>query len=86
MGASGMTNIVNRLRQTRANMLGTEDEEHYWICHEAADELEGLNLHAWNEAIETAAIIAENTKPLLVEQTGMGKSIAAEIRKLKKKN
>lgn len=81
-----MTNIADRLRQTRANMLGTEDEEHYWLCHEAADELEGSSQNAWDEAIEAAAIIAENTKPLLVEQTGMCKSIAAEIRKLKKKN
>lgn len=81
-----MMNIADRLRQTRANMLGTEDEEHYWLCHEAADELEVLNQNAWNEAIEAAAIIAEDTKPKLVEQTGIGKSIAIEIRKLKKKD
>lgn len=37
-----MTKVVERLRQTRANMLGTEDEAHYWTCHEAADELEGF--------------------------------------------
>jgi hypothetical protein len=34
--------ITTRLRQTRANMLGTEDEQHYWDCHEAAAEIERL--------------------------------------------
>lgn len=34
--------IVTRLRQTRANMLGTDDEAHYWDCHEAAAEIERL--------------------------------------------
>lgn len=34
--------ITTRLRQTRANMLGTEDEQHYWDCHEAAAEIDRL--------------------------------------------
>lgn len=34
-----MTDIVTRLRSTRANMLGTDDEDHYWDCHDAADEI-----------------------------------------------
>jgi len=34
--------IVTCLRQTRANMLGTDDEPHYWDCHDAATEIERL--------------------------------------------
>lgn len=34
--------IVKRLRQTRADMLGTDDEDHYWDCHDAANEIEHL--------------------------------------------
>ena len=36
--------LVRRLRQTRADMLGTDDEDHYWACHEAAAEIERLRL------------------------------------------
>ena len=34
--------IVKRLRRTRATMLGTDDEQHFSDCHEAADEIERL--------------------------------------------
>lgn len=34
--------IVRRLRQTRADMIGTDDESHYFDCHEAAAEIERL--------------------------------------------
>jgi hypothetical protein len=34
--------IVIRLRQTRADMIGTDDEAHYWDCHDAAAEIERL--------------------------------------------
>lgn len=34
--------IVVRLRRTRANMIGTDDEEHYWDVHDAANEIESL--------------------------------------------
>jgi hypothetical protein len=34
--------IVIRLRQTRADMIGTDDEQHYWDCHDAAAEIERL--------------------------------------------
>jgi hypothetical protein len=34
--------LISRLRQTRASMLGTDDERHYFDCHEAADALEVL--------------------------------------------
>lgn len=45
--------IVTRLRQTRANMLGTDDEEHYWDCHDAANEIARLRLtDAEREAVE----------------------------------
>ena len=37
-----MIDIVTRLRQTRANMIGTDDEQHYFDCHEAAGEIERL--------------------------------------------
>jgi hypothetical protein len=36
--------IVARLRQTRANMIGTDDEQHYWDCQDAANEIERLRL------------------------------------------
>ena len=37
-----MVGIVERLRQTRADMLGTPDEAHYWDCVEAAAVIEKL--------------------------------------------
>jgi len=37
-----MTDLAKELRRTRADMLGTDDEEHYWICHKAAEEIERL--------------------------------------------
>ncbi len=37
-----MTDLAKRLRQTRADMLGTDDESHYFDCHEAAAEIERL--------------------------------------------
>jgi hypothetical protein len=36
--------IVARLRQTRADMIGTDDEQHYWDCQDAATEIERLRL------------------------------------------
>jgi hypothetical protein len=36
--------IVTRLRQTRADMIGTDDEQHYWDCQDAATEIERLRL------------------------------------------
>jgi uncharacterized protein YhaN len=51
--------ITRRLRQTRADMLGTPDEDHYWDCHEAAGEIERLRqwgrlTDAEREAVERA--------------------------------
>jgi hypothetical protein len=37
-----MDDITKRLRQTRADMIGTDDERHYWDCHDAAYEIERL--------------------------------------------
>lgn len=34
--------IVIRMRKTRENMIGTDDEDHYWDCKDAADEIERL--------------------------------------------
>jgi hypothetical protein len=39
-----IADIARRLRQTRADMIGTDDEQHYWDCHEAAHEIERLRL------------------------------------------
>lgn len=38
--------IANRLRSTRADMIGTDDEQHYWDCHDAAREIESLRRDA----------------------------------------
>jgi hypothetical protein len=56
--------IATRLRQTRADMIGTEDEQHYWDCHEAAGEIERLRrwgrlTDAEREAIERAADLVD---------------------------
>jgi len=37
-----MIDHASNLRRTRADMLGTDDEEHYRHCHAAAKELERL--------------------------------------------
>jgi hypothetical protein len=57
--------ITRRLRQTRADMLGTPDEDHYWDTHEAAGEIE--RLRQWGrlteeerEAVERAADLIDN--------------------------
>lgn len=51
--------ITTRLRQTRANMIGTDDEAHYWDCHDAAVEIERLRkwarpTDAERDAVETS--------------------------------
>ena len=38
---------AKNLRRTRADMLGTEDEAHYWECHAAAAEIERLQARAY---------------------------------------
>jgi hypothetical protein len=37
-----MPDITTRLRQTRADMIGTDDEQHHCDCHDAAAEIERL--------------------------------------------
>jgi hypothetical protein len=54
-----MPDITTRLRQTRADMIGTDDEQHYFDCHEAAGEIERLRrwgrlTDAEREAVEWA--------------------------------
>jgi hypothetical protein len=39
-----VSDIATRLRQTRANMIGTDDEQHYWDCYDAAAAIERLRL------------------------------------------
>ena len=51
-----MSDIVTRLRQTRANMLGTDDEQHFWDCHDAAAEIELLR--GYRDEAEAEASIA----------------------------
>ena len=46
-----MNKYAKNLRRTRANMLGTDDEKHYWECHAAADEIERLQARV--EVLET---------------------------------
>ena len=40
----GHDDSIRNLRATRADMLGTDDEEHYWHCHAAANYIELLLL------------------------------------------
>ncbi len=54
--AVGAGDIVTRLRQTRANMIGTDDEDHYFDCHEAAGEIERLRLWGRLTDEERAAV------------------------------
>jgi hypothetical protein len=50
-----MDDITTRLRQTRADMIGTADEAHYWDCHDAAAEIERLRAtNAERRAMEFA--------------------------------
>jgi hypothetical protein len=37
-----MNEHAKNLRRTRADMLGTDDEKHYWDCHAAAAEIDRL--------------------------------------------
>jgi hypothetical protein len=39
-----MPDITTRLRQTRPDMIGTADEQHYWDCYDAAAAIERLRL------------------------------------------
>ena len=48
--------LATRLRQTRADMIGTEDEQHYFDCHEAAAEIERLRLWGRLTADERRAV------------------------------
>ena len=38
-----MNEHASNLRRTRADMLGTDDDEHYGHCHDAATEIERLS-------------------------------------------
>ena len=57
---SDEADIVIRLRQTRADMIGTDDEQHYWDCHDAAAEIERLRLtDAEREAVRFCALVLD---------------------------
>ena len=61
-----MSEHVSNLRSTRADMLGTDDEAHYWECHKAADEIERLEAARKNWYCENCGcadcIAAENER------------------------
>ena len=50
-----MNEHAKNLRRTRADMLGTDDEEHYWECHAAAAEIERLEASLNNDMFERMA-------------------------------
>jgi hypothetical protein len=55
-----MPDITTRLRQTRADMIGTADEQHYWDCYDAAAAIERLRLtDAEREAVEAGIFLCE---------------------------
>ena len=59
--------IVGRLRETRANMLGTDDEQHYWDCQDAAREIERLreeNSSTWKAACESVLLASKEVGKL----------------------
>jgi hypothetical protein len=57
------SDIARRLRQTRADMIGTADEDHYWDCHAAADEIERQRLtDAEREAVSLMAEAADDPR------------------------
>ncbi len=39
---SEVERVAGALEKTRANMLGTADEAHYWLCHDASALLRSL--------------------------------------------
>jgi|688.fasta_scaffold755467_1 hypothetical protein len=53
--------ICDRLRLAPANLIGTDDEERYWVCHDAAREIERLRLtDAEREAMDAGADALES--------------------------
>jgi len=54
-----MSDIATRLRQTRASMIGTDDEQHYWDCHQAADHIESLRQEVRTQRLEIAGLREE---------------------------
>jgi hypothetical protein len=55
--------ICDRLRLAPANLIGTDDEERYWVCHDAAMEIERLRLtDAEREAIGLARSVFDDYK------------------------
>ena len=51
-----MNKHAENLRRTRADMLGTDDEEHYWECHNAAAEIDYLETSLTRHAIAACAL------------------------------
>jgi hypothetical protein len=79
--------IVIRLRQTRAEMIGTDDEQHYWDCHDAADEIVSLRVllkrqsEAAHQAVTMMGRYAERYGFLLggLEMVAIGHTTAERV-------
>lgn len=63
------SDITRRLRQTRADMIGTDDEQHYWDSHEAAGEID--RLRQWGRLTDTEWEAAEQ---VIDAANGMGQA------------
>ena len=78
-----MVGIVERLRQTRADMLGTPDEAHYWDCVEAAAVIEKLRaakvelLRLFDEAMDGYADCIPYKGEYLIKKHGDEENFAA---------
>jgi hypothetical protein len=82
--------IVTRLRQTRADMIGTADEGHYFDCHEAAAEIARLRLwttltDAEREALERGIGSLDGVEDLSADATAMDAKAVATLRGLLKR-
>ena len=58
--------LVRRLRQTRANMIGTDDEDHYFDCHEAAAEIERLRL--WGRLTDAERFVLREVRDVYADE------------------
>ena len=60
------SDFATRLRQTRADMLGTDDEQHYWDCQDAASHIELLEA-AYKSSGSALAVIDGGFKNAVAE-------------------
>lgn len=67
-----MNELTDRLRSARANMLGADEEDLYFTCHEAAGEIERL-LEAVPKWIDVEKALPPDNQAVVVwnDMTGM---------------